>query len=78
MVTMRITADVPPDRRLVLTLPPEVPLGKAELVVTVGAPPTTRRRPRTSLAEWAEANAEPWGDRLSSEDVEGFTGRRRP
>ena len=32
--------------------------------------------PRTSLADWAEANAENWGEQLGSEDVEGFTGRR--
>ena len=34
------------------------------------------KRPGTSLAEWAEQNAEDWGEQLSSEDVEGFTGRR--
>lgn len=36
----------------------------------------SRKRPGTSLAGWAEKNAEDWGDRLRSEDVEGFTGRR--
>ena len=35
MVTLRITTDVQNDRRVVLTLPPEVPTGPAELVVTV-------------------------------------------
>lgn len=75
MITIRMTADVPADRKLVLTLPPEVPAGEAEVVVTVGRLPA-RLRPRTSLAEWAEAHAEDWGHRLSSEDVEGFTGRR--
>ena len=34
------------------------------------------KRPGTSLAEWAEQNAEDWGDRLNSEKVEAFTGRR--
>jgi len=34
------------------------------------------KRPGTSLADWAEENAEDWGDQLTSEDVEGFTGRR--
>jgi hypothetical protein len=76
MITLRITADVQADHRVVLTLPPEVPTGRAELVVTVESPPAKTKRPRTSLAEWAEAEAENWGDRLSSEDVEGFTGRR--
>jgi hypothetical protein len=36
---------------------------------------TRPKRPGTSLADWAEQNAEDWGDQLSSEDVEGFTGR---
>ena len=77
MITLRITTDVKDDRRVVLTLPPEVPTGEAELVVTVAPQKNDKpKRPGTSLADWAEANAEDWGDRLSSEDVEGFTGRR--
>ena len=76
MITFRITADVKDDHRVVLTLPPEVPTGQAELVVTVEPQASTSKKPRTSLADWAEANAENWGDRLSSEDVDGFTGRR--
>jgi hypothetical protein len=77
MITFRITTDVKDDRRVVLTLPPEVPTGQAELVVSVAPQNNNKsKRPRTSLADWAEANAENWGDRLSSEDVEGFTGRR--
>lgn len=38
--------------------------------------PESPVRQRTSLADWAEQNAEDWGNRLNSEDVEGFTGRR--
>jgi hypothetical protein len=77
MITFRITAEVKDDRRVVLTLPPEVPTGQAELVVTVDSPaPENKQPPRTSLADWAEANAENWGQQLNSEDVEGFTGRR--
>lgn len=38
MITFRITTDVTDDRRVVLTLPPEVPTGQAELVVTVDSP----------------------------------------
>lgn len=76
MITLRITADVGEDRRVVLTLPPEVPTGQAELVVTVASPATKQKPPRTSLADWAEANGEHWGTTLNSEDVEGFTGRR--
>ena len=76
MITVRMTADVQDDRRIVLTLPPEVPTGPAELVVTIDSSIPTNKRLRTSLADWANANAENWGDRLRSDDVEGFTGRR--
>jgi hypothetical protein len=76
MITFRITADVKDDHRVVLTLPPEVPTGQTELVVTVKSTAQQDKQPRTSLADWAEANAESWGNQLSSEDVEGFTGRR--
>lgn len=76
MITLRLTTDVTADRRVVLTLPPEVPTGQADLVITVVSPPAKERQPRTSLAAWADANAENCGKQLSSEDVEGFTGRR--
>jgi hypothetical protein len=77
MITFRVSADVKDDRRVVLTLPSEVPPGKAELVVSVNPQPADhKRRPRTSLPDWAEQNAEHWGDRISAIDVERFTGRR--
>jgi hypothetical protein len=76
MITLRLTTDVTADRRVVLTLPPEVPTGQADLVITVESPSAKARQPRTSLAAWADTNAENWGMQLSSEDVEGFTGRR--
>jgi hypothetical protein len=76
MITLRFSADVPPDRQVTLTLPEEVPPGRADLVVTVDPTPVKTKRPRSGLAEWADENAEHWGDRLNSEDVEGFTGRR--
>lgn len=76
MITMQITVDVKDDRQVVVTLPPEVPTGQAQLVISVAALPAEKKKPRTSLAEWAEANGESWGDKLSSEDVESFTGRR--
>ena len=77
MITFRLSANVKDDRQVILTLPPEVPTGEAELVVTV-QPRTAEqpKRPGTSLADWAEEHAEDWGDKLSSEDVESFTGRR--
>lgn len=34
------------------------------------------KRPGTSLADWAEQNAEDWRNQFSSADVESFTGRR--
>lgn len=77
MITFRTSVEVRDDRQVTLTLPPEVPTGTIELVVN--ATPQNgdqRKQARTSLADWAEANAEHWGDQLNSEDVEGFTGRR--
>ena len=46
MVTLRITADVPDDRQLTLTLPSEVPTGPAEVVVTVDSHTEERERIR--------------------------------
>lgn len=45
---------------------------RVEITVIEPVPP---KRPRTSLSEWADSHAEHWGIRLSSESVEGFTGR---
>jgi hypothetical protein len=50
MITFRITTEVKDDRRVVLTLPAEVPTGQAELVVTVECPAPDNKPPRTSLA----------------------------
>jgi hypothetical protein len=76
MITMQIIVDVKDDRQVVVTLPPEVPIGQTQLVISVAVLPPEKKKPRSSLAEWAEANGEHWGDKLNSEDVEGFTGRR--
>jgi len=76
MISFRVSTDVKEDRRVVLTLPPEVPPGKTELFVSVSSVNAEAKRPRTSLAQWAEENAEHWGERLDATDVEGFTGRR--
>ena len=46
MITLRMTTEVPGDRRVVLTLPPEVPTGRADLVVTVESPNGTDSQPR--------------------------------
>jgi hypothetical protein len=37
MITFHITTEVKDDRQVLLTLPPEVPIGPAELVVSVDA-----------------------------------------
>jgi len=76
MVTFRFQADVTEDRRIEMAVPGDVPLGRAEFVVALVAPVVNGERPpRTSLAAWADENAEDWGDQLNSTDVAGFTGR---
>ena len=53
MVTLRIAAEVPDDRQLTLTLPPEVPTGPAEVTVTVDSPNAERERARAeALAQF--------------------------
>ncbi len=77
MITFRVSADVKDDHRVELTLPADVPTGRAELVVTVSpSAPQQARLPRTPLADWAEQHAEHWGTGVNAENVEGFTGRR--
>jgi hypothetical protein len=74
MFTFEQDVDVPADRKVVIQLPPNAPIG-ARLAVKFESQPRAKR-PRTSLAEWAEANAEDLGADVSSADVEGFTGRK--
>lgn len=47
-----------------------------EIVACVDPSKMPTKRPGTSLADWAEQNAEDWGQQVSSADVESFTGRR--
>ena len=60
MITLRLTADVKDDRRVVLTLPLDVPTGSVELVVTVespkGKPPQLRGVPATEIRGIAAGN----------------------
>ena len=37
MIYFRISTEVKEDRRVVLTLPPETPVGEAELIVTIAS-----------------------------------------
>jgi len=54
----------------------EIHLNSSPVVPSKLAERPQEKQPRTSLADWADANAEHWGTQLNSEDVEGFTGRR--
>jgi hypothetical protein len=76
MITFRVAAEVKDDRQVLLTLPPDVPIGKMELVVSVATAAEAGRPKRSSLADWAEEHAEHWGDRINAANVETFTGRR--
>jgi len=54
MITFRISTEVTQHRRVVLTLLAEVPIGQAELVVTVEHPASANKQPQTSFADWVE------------------------
>jgi hypothetical protein len=62
MITFRISTEVPNDRRVVLTLPPEVPIGLAQLVVTVEGPARGNRQVPSTLADWVEIQSGPNGN----------------
>jgi hypothetical protein len=51
MISFRITADVKDDRRIVLTLPTEVPTGEAELLVTVDPHNASREQQRAAALD---------------------------
>ena len=54
MITLRVTADITDDRRVVLTLPPDVPTGTAELTVTIDSSAAAAGHPSPSLPDYAE------------------------
>jgi hypothetical protein len=66
MITLRITADVTDDRRVVLTLPPEVPTGQTDLVVTVesqrASPPQPWGVPANEIRGISAGNGPPPDD----------------
>ena len=67
MITFRVSADVKGDRRVILTLPPEVPTGKNDLIVSIASESEgSAKLPRSSLADWADQHAEHWGNELSA------------
>jgi len=71
MITFRITTEVKDDRRVMLTLPPEVPTGEAELVVTVESPAAEARQARPRLADRAEKRSPRNGKKLARYPLRG-------
>jgi hypothetical protein len=71
MITFRTTADIKDDRRIVLMLPPEVPTGKAELVVTVEQPVSGTMPNRVGSADWVEEWIERGGDEKARYPLRG-------
>ena len=64
MITLRIKADVQNDRRVVVTLPPEVPTGPAELVVTVESPMANGTGLQTTSQTGVAVNKSQFGSAL--------------
>jgi hypothetical protein len=70
MITFQISAEIKDDRRILLTLPPEVPTGHANLVVTVESP-TEVDAQVSGFADWAEVRAERNGSTPSRYPLRG-------
>jgi hypothetical protein len=71
MITFRITTNVSDDRRVVLTLPPDVPTGEAELVVTVESPVAEAKQARPHLADRAAKRSPRNGKELARYPLRG-------
>lgn len=86
MRKLHLTATVSEDRKLVVMLPQDVAPGLVEIDLTIressvglngaSGDDTKAEEPYFCLADWFEGQSEYWGDRIRSDDVEGFTGRR--
>ncbi len=77
MIALRFRTTVSDNHEVVIKLPDDVPIGRVELTIVVSDSVerlAKSKSPRTSLADWTAENAEHWGDRIRSTDVEGFTG----
>lgn len=61
MPTFHFEAEVKDDRRILITLPPEAPLGKVQVRVSITPSDAAPRKGRSSLAEWAEQPADVCG-----------------
>jgi hypothetical protein len=71
MITLRITADIKEDRRVILTLPSEVPTGPAEVIVTVEQAVSGDNVQQAGLADWAEEQTEANGDEQARYPLRG-------
>ncbi len=49
MITMQVTVEVKDDRQVTVMLPPEVPIGNVELVISVASAPTAPKNPAHQL-----------------------------
>ena len=77
MITFRLTADIKDDRRIALTLPPEVPTGKAELVISIESPNGKQTHPRGVPASVIRGIAAGSGAPPSDETIEQWLHERR-
>jgi hypothetical protein len=77
MITVRVTTDVPDDRRVIVTLPPEVPTGRADLVVTVESPDGAGAPPRGVPAAAVRGLAAGAGEPPDDATVERWLEERR-
>ena len=75
MSIVRCTGEVLADGTLRLPKGIQLVPGKAEVTIEQSEGATNEVPQRRSLADWAEENAEHWGERLRAEDVSSFTGR---
>ena len=75
MKTIRLTADIPPNRQVVVALPEDVPEGRAELVITIGAAREPRIRTLGELLESEYCGM--WADRDDITDSVEFAHRLR-
>jgi hypothetical protein len=71
IITFQITADVKDDRRVVLTLPPEVPTGQMKLMVTADLVAPENQQPGMGLVDWAEVQADRNGSEQSRYPLRG-------
>jgi hypothetical protein len=77
MITLRMKADVRDDRRVILTLPPEVPTGPAELVVTVESTDGIGSQPRGVPAAAVRGIGAGTGEPPDDATVERWLAERR-